>query len=56
MGVLISQLVDFKTTYFNIVLSPLGIQELNVIPIQHSYYVIYDIATLNKSMGQKIER
>ena len=39
MGVFISQLLDFKTMCFNIVLSPLGIQGLNAI-------AIYEIPTM----------
>ena len=39
MGVLISQLLDFKTMCFNIMLSPLGIQGLNAIPV-------YEIPTM----------
>ena len=58
MGVLISQLLEFKTMCFNIVFSSLGIQELNVIAVYNipTTYGIYDIVTPNKSMGQKIER
>ena len=34
MGSLISQLLDFKTSRFNIALSPLGIQGLNAALVQ----------------------